>query len=239
MAKFLKKAVLFKFAAMLAAFSTAAILQPVSIAKAAIVETDWLNAGDGLVTRDLANGREWLDLTQSTGLTVAQAISQTGAGERLEGWRYANMDELFAFYGSAVGPVVPSFNGNTPIFDFTPSELASLTNFVDLLGVTFQLPFRHDTIGLIGHSAAQASEPNQAAGLFFYQLNGSGGFSWFNEGYTSPSYSDSSTGVFLIRNFGGAAVPEPASWMLMIAGFGLAGASIRGRRPTSAKATAL
>jgi hypothetical protein len=31
-------------------------------------------------------------------------------------------------------------------------------------------------------------------------------------------------------------VPEPASWALMIAGFGLAGATVRGRRKAQATA---
>ncbi len=225
----------FKKSVLVAALSLTANLVPSGGAAAAVVQADWLAAGDGLVTRDLDNGREWLDLTQTTGLTVAQAISQTGAGGRLAGWRYANMDELFAFYGSAVAPVTPAFNGNTAVFGFTAPELASLTNFVDLIGVTFPLGFRNDAIGLIGHSAAQAGQPNQAAGYFFYQLNGSGGYAWFNEGYTLPTYSDPNTGVFLIRDVSGvAAVPEPASWAMMITGFGLAGGVMR-RRKTDAK----
>jgi hypothetical protein len=205
-------------------------MQPLAPANAAVVAADWKMAGDGLVTRDVTNGREWLDLTQTTGLTVGQAIAQTGAGARLESWRLANMDELFSLYASAVGPVTPSSNGNTPISNFSPAELSSLRNLVDLIGVTFTLPGRNDSIGLIGHSAAQASEPNQAAGYFFYQLDGTGGFAWFNEGFTLPSYSDSSTGVYLIRNIAGNAVPEPASWMMMISGFGLLGAAARRHR---------
>lgn len=218
----------FKKTALLASVAVTAGLLPSGGVAAAVVQADWLAAGDGLVTRDLDNGLEWLDLTQTTGLTVAQAISQTSAGGRLAGWRYANMDELFAFYGSAVAPVKPSANGNTPVIDFTPADLVSLRNFVDLLGITLQYSFRSDTIGLIGHSAAQANEPNQAAGYFFYQLNGSGGYAWFNEGYTSPSYSDRNTGVFMIRDLSGLnAVPEPATWAMMIAGFGLVGGAAR------------
>jgi opacity protein-like surface antigen len=220
----------FKRASLVAAFSALAILQPMAGANAAVVQSDWQNAGDGLTTRDIANGREWLDLTQTTGLTVAEAVAQTGLGGRLESWRLANMDELFGFYGSAVGLVNPAFNGNTSVVDFSPSELAGLTTFVDLIGVTLPLTFRNDAIGLIGHSAAFSNEPNQAVGYFFYQTNGSGGYSWFNEGYAGASYSDASTGVFMVRNLAAAAVPEPASWALMICGMGLVGSALRRRR---------
>ena len=45
--------------------------------------------------------------------------------------------------------------------------------------------------------------------------------------YADPSALDVSTGAL-------AAVPEPASWALMLAGFGFAGAAVRGRRRATA-----
>jgi hypothetical protein len=43
---------------------------------------------------------------------------------------------------------------------------------------------------------------------------------------------------FEVDNFAGAAVPEPASWALMIMGFGGLGAMIRRRRTSATLATA-
>jgi len=48
----------------------------------------------------------------------------------------------------------------------------------------------------------------------------------------------SDTNAFEFDKLGGVAVPEPATWAMMIAGFGLAGATLRGRRRTLAAAKA-
>jgi hypothetical protein len=72
-----------------------------------------------------------------------------------------------------------------------------------------------------------------AAGCFFYFENDSGAFSWFNNGYTnSADYRDSTTGVYLVRS--AAAVPEPGSWAMLIAGFGLTGIVARRRHRLAA-----
>ena len=46
------------------------------------------------------------------------------------------------------------------------------------------------------------------------------GFPWSDEGYTLATFSPTS------------AVPEPATWAMMIAGFGIVGSAVRRRRPT-------
>jgi hypothetical protein len=56
-------------------------------------------------------------------------------------------------------------------------------------------------------------------------------FSALGRGITSIRF-DSTQYAFETDTFAGAAVPEPASWALMIAGFGLIGAASRRRRTT-------
>ena len=47
-------------------------------------------------------------------------------------------------------------------------------------------------------------------------------------------FTDDSAGKSFTLTYGGAAVPEPATWAMMIAGFGLVGSSLRRRRAIAA-----
>jgi hypothetical protein len=59
----------------------------------------------------------------------------------------------------------------------------------------------------------------------------------FNGAKVSSIDFSSDQNAFEADNFGGTlGVPEPASWALMISGFGLAGATLRGRRKAQASA---
>ncbi len=69
-----------------------------------------------------------------------------------------------------------------------------------------------------------ASDGNQTA------ANTNGRFIFdFSAPVTSATFSSSSN-AFEIANVAGGAVPEPASWALMLVGFGSAGAALRGSR---------
>lgn len=205
-----------------------------SSAHAAVAAADWQTTGDGLLTRDTVNGLDWLDLTVTRGLSVNDAVALTRPGQTFEGFRIARLDQLFGLYGQAVGPVVPAFNGNTPIFDFTPEERAAQRQFVDLIGVTITYDFpdfgtRRDAIGLLRTTPGTEDSSLLAGGLFFYFDDRELSFSWFNDGYTnSRTYSDPSTGIYLVRSLG--AVPEPATWLMMVTAFGLVGTAMRYRR---------
>ncbi len=223
-----------KSVAISAAFLGAALSLP---AQAAVVSADWLAAGDGLLTRDVVNGLEWLDLTQTRGVSFNEALADTAVGSRFAGFRIPTLDDLFGLYGEAVGPVTSASNGNTPIFDFTSEERAAQAKFVEMIGVTFTFDFpgageRRDAIGLLrpGSIGADPAIP-VAGGLFFYFGSGVTSYSWFNNGYAgSTDYADGSTGVYLVRSIGPGAVPEATTWAMMIAGFGLVGATMRRQR---------
>jgi hypothetical protein len=63
-----------------------ACLLSTSVVNAEIVETDWKDNGDSLVTLDTETGIEWLDLTQTDGMSINQAenlLSSTFSGWRL------------------------------------------------------------------------------------------------------------------------------------------------------------
>ncbi len=217
-------------------------------ASAEVVSVDLAASGDGLVTRDTVNKRDWLDLTRTRGLSINAARAATRPGGAYAGFRIARLNELVDFYAQAVGPVPISPNGNTPIFDFSAAERAAQQRFVNLIGVTFSFDFdsvvpgagvRNDAIGLLRTSAGTGDPALVAGGLFYYFENGSNAsYSWFNDGYAgSQDYSDSSTGVYLVRGIGG--VPEPSTWAMLIGGFGLIGVGLRRQKRRSTAVAAL
>ena len=100
-------------------------------ASAQLSEVDLVpGSGDGLVTLDAASGLYWLDLPETTNLSVPDVLG--GAGSWVgNGWRYATAPEicaLFAAYAVAV-PVCGSSQGGL----VTGDVLSTIQGF---LGVT-------------------------------------------------------------------------------------------------------
>ena len=73
---------------------TATALVLSSNINAATISIDWQSTGDGLITRDTSSGLDWLDLTQTTGMTYDSVIAGQVAGGQFDGWRYASVDEV-------------------------------------------------------------------------------------------------------------------------------------------------
>jgi len=53
------------------------------LANAALVDTDWKDAGDGLATLHEETGIEWLKLYNTLDNSIEEALSQTGEGALL------------------------------------------------------------------------------------------------------------------------------------------------------------
>jgi hypothetical protein len=61
-------------------------------ASAQLISTDWKNTGDKLATLDESTGIEWLDLTQTDGMSIDTAESLLSS--RFEGWRLPTRSEV-------------------------------------------------------------------------------------------------------------------------------------------------
>ena len=97
-------------------------------AHAALITTDWLVPGDGLVVRDTTSGLEWLNLTQTANLSYAQVSAELGAGGGFEGWRYASNAEVVGLFGDYFGiSLAAAFYGELPAFVDPGVRLASET----------------------------------------------------------------------------------------------------------------
>jgi len=105
-------------------------------AAAELLEIDLAAPGDGLVTRDTATALDWLDLTESAGLSFADVEAGAG-GFTADGWRYATEAEVCSFAHLNVSRLV-SPTGCAPLdADFiSPAESAAVQVVLELIGVT-------------------------------------------------------------------------------------------------------
>jgi hypothetical protein len=119
----------------------------------------------------------------------------------------------------AGGSATYTFSGNVSSFEFDWGSVDSYNTLtINSTGA--------DPIVIPGLSFPNAADGNQVNpgtnGLF--RVTGDAG-----ERFTSVTFSSSSNS-FEIDNLATGGVPEPASWALMILGFGGAGAALRGQR---------
>ena len=104
------------------------MIQP---ANAAFISRDWSNLNDSAITFDTITGIEWLDLSETVGLTFTDVLAQTGVGGEYYGWRYANLSEvetLFTNFGFELAS-----QHLTPV---TQEELDSINQISSFMGDT-------------------------------------------------------------------------------------------------------
>ena len=71
------------------------------VASASLVEVDLNTTGDALLTRDTSTGLEWLDVTQTYGLSYDDVIGGVGNTWLADGWTYATPEQIGQFFTSA------------------------------------------------------------------------------------------------------------------------------------------
>jgi hypothetical protein len=181
------------------------------------------------------NGNETTAWVQAEQFSFGGATNVAGAGVYLAG--SGTYDGNFQYYifadaagtpGSvlASGSVTPTitdtgvpwpFGGNTRLFAFNFNSIfnaAAGTTY--WLGIHASSDFARDEIYWVTTAANATATGFESSGGTFNN--------WFNNGQEHAFYLEGA-------RIGGA-VPEPATWALMIGGFALAGAAARARRTT-------
>ncbi len=181
----------------------------------------------GLQTYDTASGLEWLDLSQTRGLSFDEVCAQLGAGGQYAGYRYATTLEAQALLGEFGLPIVAYtiYGSNT----WSPN----LSNFDALLGLNvgglgpaygFEAE-TGDTIGGAYHplfygvgnamNTGLNADPTDAIAVGDRLVSQA---AEVTVGY-SGAYAERSLSHFLVRaGEPVVAVPEPETWALMLAG---------------------
>jgi hypothetical protein len=70
-------------------------------APAGVIARDLAAPGDGLLTYDTINRRDWLDLPMTAGVSLAEVLAEIEPGGRLEGFRFAKLADVSALAASA------------------------------------------------------------------------------------------------------------------------------------------
>ena len=106
-------------------------------AGAALVSADLTAPGDGLITRDTVTGLEWLDVTETAGISYNGALTSSLIDL---GFRYADNNEVTLLFNQAFNGYVmtnPSQGySDTRDIDSYADQAADVTPFQELFGIT-------------------------------------------------------------------------------------------------------
>jgi hypothetical protein len=194
----------------------------------------------GLQTYDSQSGLEWLDLSQTRGLSFDAVCAQLGAGGSYAGYRYATTLEAQTLLGEFGLPIVSYTTYATDIW------APNLANFDALLGLN---------VGGLGPAYGFQAETGDLAGAGYHLLLYGSAASMntalnadsddaiaagdrlisrsaeVTVGYAA-SYSDRNLSHFLVRKAEPVtSVPEPGTYALMLVG--LMGVGLVSRRKAS------
>ena len=188
--------------------TTLLIVAPVT--HAAVFERDWKTPGDGLLTYDDVNQREWLDVPFTIEMFPVElrdpepryqsVANELGLGAVFTGFAIGNSSDLIALAQSA---------GIDTTTHERATNLADTAALIGLLGATYM-----STSGESFYTRGLLNELEPMCGCRMYGNFGAGasgaGMSLFSAAQNSDDIPSRSTGVWLYRE----AVPEPATAIL-------------------------
>jgi len=175
--------------------------------QAALISLDWNNTDDNLITHDTVTGLNWLDLTETRGMTYETVTSQ------FNGWRYATTAEVVNLWANFnVNLSSSSVFNNASIVEQGVYDAALILGDTEVLAQagypysgTRGITAENDAIG-----AWVSNDPNYGV----YTIH------WY-DGFSSQSPGSDYFGSYLVEV---SAVPVPAAvWLFGSGLIGLVG----------------
>lgn len=205
----------------------------VSNAGAALLSLNDPQFGQDSITRDTATGLDWLDVTESQGLSFQTVQNQTAAGGTFAGFRHATRSEIFTLWNNAG---IPDTSGAVTQSNFQPirdlQQLLGRTT-IGTPGTTFEDVWLtqglfNDTQSFTGVSNADLGTTGPNNPIVSERNTG---FASITTG-VSPTSGASPFGNWLVRadsqdddGDDDVTVPEPSTLLLLLtaalAGFGV------------------
>jgi hypothetical protein len=192
-------------------------------ANAATISVDWKVTGDNLITSDTATGLNWLDLTETSGKSRDDVVTQLGTGGVYDGWRYATSSEVVTLWGN----IGVDLNGADLSWPDDPFEDPFVLDAVNLLGnTTCQADcagFPYGTLGLTGSQHPTDSALYDFIGAGYVELTFTTEYLGPGEGYMGTTDAGLQFGHYLVQT-----VPIPSAvWLFGSGLIGLIGLARR------------
>ena len=174
---------------------------PITVAHATLIVLDFYEAGDRLITLDTITGLEWLDVTETQGMSYTDVWNNSQLDA--EGWQHATNYEVSDLFNQYV-------------------RVDNLTEMQGYFGMTHFFGSFWMTHGFIEHLDGRSQY-----GDAFIKREGVGGGIWEVRDFSSwnSSYAEPNVGHWSVRQAPAIEpVPEPSTVLLVGTGLiGLAG----------------
>lgn len=172
----LQDVIMFKKALLVSALS----LGFSGFAQAELVQGDWLTDGDGLSTLDTRTGKEWLNLSQTVGMSLSE-VTAALEGE-LSGWELAGVDDVMElaysqfeiagisnlFWSDSRIEAMRAESGNSAL-PLIEQDRASAESFSDALGG--EATADYSNFALYGTYAMYINDYKNTPGFFYSQYS--------------------------------------------------------------------
>ncbi len=157
----------------LAFISLTALFSATSYAE--VINTDLIESGDNLVISDTDTGLNFLKLTETIGISVAQI--QEELNSTYLGWRFATSDEVTLLLDNLFADSLASVGGYDSLADNSYFEDLSIAGISDIVGWKLYVGTRKISYGLVYEGGSSSS----LYGFYSTSPTGSGFYNDYSE----------------------------------------------------------